>query len=346
MQRYVQQLVDDFEARAKTRRDSLKAAAREEAAEAQTYTDELDDEASMADFHAEMEEIEAWVEGPKPGITQPLAYYVEVDTAELPPADALSEAEARALFDALNDLLSTHGHTVEEVGTPDCPAGLYYAEMLRVLAEPTVMLGHGHFGHDCGSHPPDCEYGKYCGCTEYWTYEQYVEGGGDPELPRERFMSEEDSAAQEATMAKFREERAGSGGGAIIGRGTDLEPRLLDLAAIQHTVDAYIEDVGVRYFSELTNTAILAEEVGEVARLAARLYGEQSFKREADAASAKTDWADELSDVLFVLTCLANQTGVNLAEAFEKGMDKRYGRDGERHRSNEKLRDRDPDLPF
>lgn len=326
MQRYVQQLVDDFEARAKARHAQAEAAYREEVAEAPPLTDDLDDEASMAAFHAEMEEIERWVEGPKPGITQPLAYYVEVDTSELPPAEALTGAEARALFDALNGLIATYGHTVEEVGTDDCPPGLYYAEMLRVLAEPTVMVGHGHFGHDCGNYPPDCAYGRYCGCTEYWTYEQYVEAGGDPDLPRERFMSEEDAAAQETAMASPSE--------------------ALGISALQHTVDAYIEDVGVRYFSELTNTAILAEEVGEVARLAARIYGEQSFKRDADAASAKTDWADELSDVLFVLTCLANQTGVNLTEAFEKGMAKRYGRDGERHRGNEKLRDRDLDLPF
>lgn len=111
-----------------------------------------------------------------------------------------------------------------------------------------------------------------------------------------------------------------------------------DLAPLQQTVDAWIKETGIRYFNELTNTAILTEEVGELARLSARIYGEQSFKREADKASAKEDWADELSDVLFVLTCLANQTGVDLTGAFARGMDKRTNRDRDRHAGNEKLR--------
>ncbi len=111
----------------------------------------------------------------------------------------------------------------------------------------------------------------------------------------------------------------------------------VDLQPLQACVDAWIQTTGVRYFSELTNTAILAEEVGEVARLSARLYGEQSFKRTEDAACAKTDWADELSDVLFVLTCLANQTGVDLTAAFAKGMEKRTSRDADRHANNPKL---------
>jgi len=115
------------------------------------------------------------------------------------------------------------------------------------------------------------------------------------------------------------------------------QPASPDLSNLQATVDAWIRDTGVRYFSELTNTAVLAEEVGEVARLSARIYGEQSFKRPEDAASAKTNWADELSDVLFVLTCLANQTGVDLSDAFARGMAKRTSRDADRHRNNSKL---------
>lgn len=111
-----------------------------------------------------------------------------------------------------------------------------------------------------------------------------------------------------------------------------------DLSALQKTVDDWISTTGIRYFNELTNTAVLAEEVGELARLSARMYGEQSFKREADEASAKTDWADELSDILFVVTCLANQTGVDLTDAFARGMEKRTKRDGDRHAGNEKLR--------
>ena len=105
----------------------------------------------------------------------------------------------------------------------------------------------------------------------------------------------------------------------------------------QSAVDQWIKSVGVRYFNELTNTAILTEEVGEVARLMARIYGEQSFKTEAQAATAADDLADEMADVLFVLLCLANQTGVDLAAALEKNMAKKSIRDAERHRNNPRL---------
>lgn len=108
-------------------------------------------------------------------------------------------------------------------------------------------------------------------------------------------------------------------------------PDTPDLAPLQATVDTWIRTVGHGYFSELTNTAVLAEEVGEVARLTARLYGDQTFKHPADAASAKTDLADELVDVLFVVTCLANQTGVDLTAALARGMTKRTTRDAARH---------------
>ena len=91
----------------------------------------------------------------------------------------------------------------------------------------------------------------------------------------------------------------------------------------QKTVDDWIQTIGIRYFSELTNTAILAEEVGEVARLMSRLYGEQSFKTPEQAATAPAELADELADVLFVVICLANQTGVNLTEAFQKNLEKK-----------------------
>lgn len=105
----------------------------------------------------------------------------------------------------------------------------------------------------------------------------------------------------------------------------------------QETVDIWIRTIGVRYFSELTNTAILMEEVGEVARLMARLYGEQSFKNSEKAATAREDLADEMADVLFVLICLANQTGTDLTEALRKNLEKKTGRDAERHARNEKL---------
>ena len=107
-----------------------------------------------------------------------------------------------------------------------------------------------------------------------------------------------------------------------------------DLNAIQAEVDEWIKTVGVRYFSELTNMAMLTEEVGEVARIIARRYGEQSEK-ESDKAK---DLGDEMADVLFVLICLANQTGINLQEAFEKNMAKKTERDATRHLNNEKLK--------
>ena len=102
----------------------------------------------------------------------------------------------------------------------------------------------------------------------------------------------------------------------------------------QETVDKWINTTGVRYFNEMTNTAILMEEVGEVARIMARKYGEQSFKKSDEGK----DLGDELADVLFVLICLANQTGINLTDALEKNLVKKTTRDGERHRGNEKLK--------
>jgi NTP pyrophosphatase (non-canonical NTP hydrolase) len=102
----------------------------------------------------------------------------------------------------------------------------------------------------------------------------------------------------------------------------------------QQVVDAWIKEHGVRYFNELTNMAMLTEEVGEVARIIARRYGEQSEK-ESDKAK---DLGDEMADVLFVLICLANQTGINLTEALEKNLLKKTTRDSERHKGNEKLK--------
>ncbi|MBC8081795.1 MAG: nucleotide pyrophosphohydrolase [Hymenobacter sp.] len=103
----------------------------------------------------------------------------------------------------------------------------------------------------------------------------------------------------------------------------------------QQTVDTWIQTTGVRYFNELTNMAMLTEEVGEVARIIARQYGEQSFK-ESDKDKVL---ADELADVLFVVICLANQTGINLTEALQRNLIKKTLRDADRHRNNEKLKD-------
>lgn len=102
----------------------------------------------------------------------------------------------------------------------------------------------------------------------------------------------------------------------------------------QQTVDKWITTTGVRYFNELTNMAMLTEEVGEVARIIARKYGEQSFKN----SDNDKDLGDELADVLFVLICIANQTGVNLTEALQKNLEKKTNRDGDRHLKNEKLK--------
>lgn len=107
----------------------------------------------------------------------------------------------------------------------------------------------------------------------------------------------------------------------------------MTLAQAQQTVDEWIKTYGVRYFSELTNMAILTEEVGEVARIIARKYGEQSFK----TSDKEKDLGDEMADVLFVLICLANQTGINLTDALQKNLDKKTKRDHQRHLNNEKL---------
>ena len=108
----------------------------------------------------------------------------------------------------------------------------------------------------------------------------------------------------------------------------------LTLNQAQQQVDQWIKTIGVRYFSELTNMAILTEEVGELARIMARKYGDQSFKK----SDEKYNLADEMADVLWVLICLANQTGVDLNEAFQKNMEKKTSRDKDRHQNNEKLK--------
>jgi len=109
----------------------------------------------------------------------------------------------------------------------------------------------------------------------------------------------------------------------------------ITIGKAQKMVDEWIKTVGVRYFSELTNMAVLTEEVGELARIMARKYGDQSYKK----SDEKYDLADEMADVLWVLICLANQTGVDLDVAFRKNMDKKTKRDSERHQNNQKLSD-------
>ncbi|MCD8164843.1 MAG: nucleotide pyrophosphohydrolase [Bacteroides sp.] len=106
----------------------------------------------------------------------------------------------------------------------------------------------------------------------------------------------------------------------------------MTLKEVQNQVDNWIKEYGVRYFSELTNMAVLTEEVGELARIMARKYGDQSFKK-----NEKEELGDEIADVLWVLTCIANQTGVDLTEAFKRNMRKKTERDNKRHINNSKL---------
>ena len=107
----------------------------------------------------------------------------------------------------------------------------------------------------------------------------------------------------------------------------------ISISEVQKMVDDWIRQYGVRYFSELTNMAILTEEVGELARIMARTYGDQSFKK----SDEKYNLADEMADVLWVLVCMANQTGVDLTEALRKNLEKKTNRDNKRHLENEKL---------
>ncbi len=110
----------------------------------------------------------------------------------------------------------------------------------------------------------------------------------------------------------------------------------ITISKAQQLVDDWIKKYGVRYFSELTNMAVLTEEVGELARIMARKYGDQSFKK----SDEKYEMADEMADVLWVLVCLANQTGVDLNDAFLKNLEKKSTRDKDRHQNNQKLKDR------
>ena len=126
-----------------------------------------------------------------------------------------------------------------------------------------------------------------------------------------------------------RNKKAGVEGGTVCPNKKNME-----ITKLQEEVDEWIKNVGVRYFNELTNMAMLTEEVGEVARIIARRYGEQSEK-ESDKSK---DLGEELADVLFVTLCLANQTGTNLQEAFDRKMKVKTDRDKDRHQNNEKLK--------
>ncbi|BDA80719.1 pyrophosphatase [Leptospira kobayashii] len=116
-----------------------------------------------------------------------------------------------------------------------------------------------------------------------------------------------------------------------------MEKNELTLNEMQKTVDVWIQSIGVRYFSELTNLAVLVEEVGEFSRLMARTYGDQSFKK----GESKDQIPSEMGDILFVLTCLANQMGLSLQDCIEKTLEKNTLRDANRHKENEKLQSKD-----
>lgn len=111
----------------------------------------------------------------------------------------------------------------------------------------------------------------------------------------------------------------------------------MTIQELQSQTDAWIKNYGVRYFSELTNMTILTEEVGELARLMSRVYGEQSFKKPLSVVQQKGAIRDELADILFVVTCLANQMGIDLTEAMASNMVKKTNRDSDRHKNNKKL---------
>lgn len=113
-----------------------------------------------------------------------------------------------------------------------------------------------------------------------------------------------------------------------------METKSIKITEAQQMVDEWINTIGVRYFSELTNLAMLTEEVGELARIIARTYGDQSFKKSDEGK----DMADEMADILWVLICLANQTGIDLNDAFLKNIEKKTTRDKDRHHNNEKLK--------
>jgi len=114
----------------------------------------------------------------------------------------------------------------------------------------------------------------------------------------------------------------------------EIKDFVMTIQQAQQQVDGWIKTTGVRYFSELTNMAILTEEVGELARIMARQYGDQSFKE----SDKDRNLADEMADVLWVLLCLANQTGIDLTDALQKNFEKKTKRDAERHQQNEKLK--------
>ena len=113
---------------------------------------------------------------------------------------------------------------------------------------------------------------------------------------------------------------------------------MMTIKELQSEVDNWIKTIGVRYFNEMTNMAILTEEVGELARVISRTYGEQSFKKEVSDKEKNEMLADEMADVFFVLICLANQCDIDLTEALEKSMDKKTKRDADRHAGNKKLK--------
>ncbi len=348
MQRYVTQLLAQYKQMTQT------CIAEREAERANDPANGDWDDPDSSSFEAHIAMVEADLEGRHEFSYQSLASILGIDLSELPPPEKLSASEADALYEALVGFMAVLGYPLELYLADDTPPMMLYSHLLKVLKATDQQYAQGDPGFGCQVWAIGCEFGKYCGCLDCWSRESFIKEGGDPSIPEDRFPSME-SLIQEypefydATSPSYqslhrrrkRNEQARdwrlANGHAQDDQTLQPPPPSVDLMPLQNAIDNWIDELGVRYFSELTNMAILTEEVGELARLAARVYGDQSFKREEDAASAKTDWADELSDVLFVLVALANQTGVDLTEAFEKGMAKRTVRDGDRHWNNPKL---------
>jgi len=219
MQRYIQQLLDHYQPIAEQRSKEAKAtfdawmnkpsSSQEDASSADFLPDmDMPNEDDMA---AHFADVEAYLEGPRKGIDQPLAYYAQIDLTELPAADSISNEEAEALFEVLNSLISTYGHTVEIYLAEDAPANLYYNYLLQVLAKPTRMMSSpgGHSGHGCQYWAPGCEFGKYCCSLEDWYKEEFVEQGGDPTIEEARFGNKEEILRKRAEEEKEMEEWEG-----------------------------------------------------------------------------------------------------------------------------------------
>jgi len=198
MRRYIQQLVDQYKTKTKAIIAELEQKELEQLDAFKNGSSPVLDELNADEsFESHIADVEAYLEGPREHIDQPLAYYAEIDLEALPPADGLSNEEAQALYDTLNDLISFYGQTVEVYLADDCPSQLYYSYLLQVISKPARMMNGGHSGHGCIYWAPNCEFGEYCGCiAEHWLREEYIEQGGSPDVPQHRFSDPKEILAR------------------------------------------------------------------------------------------------------------------------------------------------------